>query len=77
MKRSNHSGCSDDTSVCMVQLYLGDDVFLGCWCRLSAHKHSVVWVAALAAALQELLKGPQPATHQVDVLKECKQKHTI
>lgn len=55
----------------MVQHYLGDDVFLGCRCWLSAHEHSVVWVAAVTAALQELLKGPKPATHQVDVLKEC------
>lgn len=61
----------------MVQLYLGDDVFLGCRCWLSAHEHSVVWVAAVTAALQELLKGPKPATHQVDVLKECERKYAI
>lgn len=37
-------------------LYLWDNVLLGCWCWLSAHKHSVVRMTAFTEALQELLK---------------------
>lgn len=59
----------DDLPSCTLHLYLRDNVFLGCWCRLSAHKHSVVWMTAFTAALQELLKWTQPATNQVDVLQ--------
>lgn len=55
-----------------TQRYLRDDVLLGRRRRLSTHKHSVVWMAALAAALQELLQGTQPAPHQVDVLQGYK-----
>lgn len=54
-----------------TQRNLGDDVFL--WGRrwFCTHKHSVLWMAALTAAFQELLKGTQPATNQVDVLQGC------
>lgn len=52
---------------CMV--YLRNNVFLGCWCRLSTHKHSVIWMTAFTAALQELLKWTQPTANQVDILQ--------
>lgn len=52
---------------CVV--YLRNNVFLGCWCRLSTHKHSVIWMTAFTAALQELLKWAQPTANQVDILQ--------
>lgn len=60
-----------------TQRYLRDHVFLGRRRRFSAHKHSVVRMAALAAAFQELLKGTQPATHQVDVLQGYKSRTEV
>lgn len=66
-----------DLTAGTLHLYLWDNMFLGCWCRLSAHKHSVVWMTAFRAALQELLKWTQPATNQVDVLQGGEWKHTI
>lgn len=60
-----------------TQRYLRDHVFLGRRRRFSAHKHSVVRMAVLAAAFQELLKGTQPATHQVDVLQGYKSKTEV
>lgn len=56
-------------NVPLLQVYLRNDVFLGCQCRLSTHKHSVIWMAAFTAALQELLKGAQPPANQVDILQ--------
>lgn len=67
----------DDLPACTLLLYLRDNVFLGCWCRLSAHKHSVVWMTAFTAALQELLKWTQPATDQVNVLQGGGGKHNL
>lgn len=54
----------------VLHVYLRNDVFLGRWCRLRTHKHSVIYVAAFPAALQELLQGAKPPADQVDVLKE-------
>lgn len=58
----------------VLQNALWDDVALRGWGGLSADEHPEVLVASLGVLLQKFLQRTQPAGHQVDILREDKQK---